>query len=486
MNSKTSLSLVFAVFAVILFPFAILCHAHLFADGSYLFTRFLELKTMDAAAHTPARMGHHILTQAGAWMAMQCGVSSLRQLSWLYGIALFYLPWLAYLGAAGLFLRANRPQHALLVALMYCLLACFTAFFIISESHFSAALFVLSCAVIVTCDLARRPVQIALFLLWCLSLSCYEFWALYFPVCLGLLLWAPPPPSRTSARKYPLVLFALLYVLGAGLNVYSILFAPVAENRNAMFGNHFQSVWPQFMAVSILFLCALLFVASAVLLGKQTARVPPGLSACVAKSHHAASSPAFLVVLGLMAAAGVIAFTFFKVGDPKYCYALRSLNLVLPLLFAGYLWLTPTLLHSVDNPVFAPKGLIAGLFAVLCIASQALLCHSWGFAAFSHRVFAATRSHVGYVAIEDALPGNQRYATPWTYPTLSLLLQAMQPARVQSVLYNPTVLAQPFGPLDRDHARAFLSILAVPVEPDGLRVNPAAADPARKTAEPSH
>ena len=199
MHVKASVFLFFAVLGLVVLPVAIVSQSHLYADGAAFFVAILESGKVDVAGHTLARVGHHVMTQVAATAAMKCGISSVRHLSWLYGIGLFYLPWFAYMLASLLFIRSKMILEAILVTMIYCLLTCFTSFFIISESHLGASLFVLTLATIVTCDLKRWPARMALLFLWLLSLSAYEFWAIFFPVCLVVL--AAQPRARLGTRR---------------------------------------------------------------------------------------------------------------------------------------------------------------------------------------------------------------------------------------------------------------------------------------------
>jgi hypothetical protein len=484
MNAKVSVFLVFAVFALVVFPVAIVFHFHLYADGSYFFARILESRTFDAAGHTPARVGHHFMTQLGLVAAMNCGVSNIRHLSWLYGISLFYLPWFAYFLTSWLFLRAAMPTHAILVALMYCLLLCSTSFFIISESHLAASLFVLTLAVLVTCDLTKRPVQASLLLLWLICLSCYEFWAFFFLACLGIVLTKRSVKPMTYTQAYPRVIFVILYVLGTGLNIYSIIFTPVSKNRNDMFTSHLTTVWLQLLAFAILFLLPILFVVSSLLVEGEDARLPVWLRRSVGRVDQAAGNPALLIVLGLVITGGGAAVMFFKLATPWSSYYLRILNLILPLLFVSFLSAFHKTSPPCTHPFMSHKVLISGLFVMLCITSHAWLFHTSGFLDFKKRVFKATQSNTGYVTVGDALLGFQRYEWSYTYPSMSLLLQAMQPTSIKSVVYVPGVFFQPFAPLDADHAHMFPSAVSVRVERDGLRTNQASEVTVRKLDEP--
>ncbi len=500
MNAKTTVFLVYAAFALIVFPLAIGSQSHLYADGAHHFANLLESKRLDPIGHTPARTGHHVLVQGAMVGAMHCGMSNVRFLSWLYGFALFYYPWCGYLLASWLFLRAGLPRHAVLATLLYCLLACFTSFFIISECHLASALFVLTLAVLATRDLARRGAQAALFILWILSFSCYEFWVFYFPACLGILLVRSRRNSANPACIRALSALAFLYVVGAFFNFYSIDRTTAPQSRDAMFGSHFDLVWPVFCGVA-------LFFAISILLAFSPSTAPPtgdsdsplrmrwrfAAGKCAAWMQQAAARPAFQIVAGLAAAAVMAGIAFNKLATPATSYPLRTLHLILPLLFAAFAGAGASLqspaprrassdadtdlgANAASNSASesmnlnASKGLIFCLIAVLCIACQARLLHVAGFAEFRQRIFEATQSHAGYVAIEDALPrsDDQRYEWFWTYPTLSLLFQTMEKTPVKSVLYNPALPSEPYGPRDAPHARAFLSAIGAPVEQGGL------------------
>ncbi|MEI6632351.1 MAG: hypothetical protein WCP22_00885 [Chlamydiota bacterium] len=485
MNAKSLVIFVFAAFALIIFPISILLHTHLYADGAYLFARMLESGTFDAAAHSQARVGHHFVTQFPVIVANKCGMSNLRHLSYIYGIAQYYLPWCLYLLACMLFLRANMLCHAVLLALMYCMLMCFTCWFINSESHLAVSLFAVTLAVISTGDLRRRADLTILALLWLLSLSCYEFWALYFLASLGLLVLQY---TRRQVTLAVLTAFALLYVIGSGVNTYAIMFTRDVANRDNMFGRQFFQVCPQILAVSILFLVFILGTLGSMLLEHTGSQVSSRLKRCVALVLRGVDSSAFLVLVGLASVAGGEAVTFNRFARAKDAYILRSLNLFLPLMFA--IFLDSTTGRPIDDRACSfkpPKALLSGLVAILFVTVCAWYHHAAEFRIFKRQVFAATQHNVGYVPLHSALSDQQNYQNygwPTMYPTLSLLLQSMQGTSIRSVIYNPNATWQPFGPSDTAHAQRFAVRLGVRIENGGLQADNLPEDTARKPAEP--
>jgi hypothetical protein len=171
-----------------------------------------------------------------------------------------------------------------------------------------------------------------------------------------------------------------------------------------------------------------------------------------------------------------------RIGRPWDAYALRILNLILPLLFAVFL-----VLHRAvgeRRQFFASNHLLTtGLLGLLILAACTLLHHAIGFRDFRWRLSAAIEVSTGYVAAGDALPG-EKYAWGWTYPTMSLLFHAEHRTPIRAIVYNPNAKWEPFGPTNFAELTEFVSRLGLSLADESWMANQALEVTARKLAEP--
>ncbi|HPB30172.1 MAG TPA: hypothetical protein PLB62_01825 [Candidatus Sumerlaeota bacterium] len=416
---------------------------------------------------TIARAGHHFLTQSAVVAAMRFNITSIAHLSYLYGAALYYLPWLGYALSSWIFLRSGRPFHAFLIALMYSILVCFTGFFVISESHLAASLFVLTITILSVCDLTRIRVQCALLVLWVFTVLCYEFWAIFFIVSLVFLLSAVIRTARIKGATPPFLTVAILYLLGIIINAYMIFNAPYSGNRDAMFGEHFSWVKRHFFIISAIFTIIMVY-ASICLAIQSKSRIPGWLKNIPRKTNEAFRNPLTYIGHGLLIIWCLRKTRSYQMGEPSATYLLRSLNLALPLLFSVFLLVSSHRFFHSQVSVCSDYLLGSFFLVVLFVAIHAFLFHVFGWRDFHRRVYQATQNSSGYVEAGRALSGHQYYAWSWTYPTTSLLVQAMKSQNVKSVIYSPEQTMEPFGPQEIDRARKFMDKIGVSLDSGAL------------------
>jgi hypothetical protein len=461
MNSKSLSLFALACFGLLVVPFAVVTHRHLYADGGFFFARLVEFGVVSSAGHNPFRFFHHVVTQSPAVLALHAGVTDLPVLSYIFGAMLYYGPLLGYALAGSLLFRAGQRLHLVLLVLLYSLLFCFTGFFIISESHLATALFVLTLAVICTCDLTRLRTLLAIVGLAVMSLSCYEFWSVFSPVCLGFLVrrtWGKPAPA---SRRILYGLIAVLYLAGSVANTVGIISAQDAVNRNQMVESFLIWTWPTVLAVCVVFVTAVLYAR---FLAGGFSRIDKGRSVSAADaggSSPRSSDKAPLVAIGFafVICSGLIYVA--NVPRPEHAYPLRNLNLLLPLMFAGSFLLVKT-----------PAPLRAGLdrtlrwsvLAVLLLTLQAHVYHTARWADFTGSLLQATQDHTGFVPVQDVNLDQPDFLSPWTAPTLSIVTQAMHHRPVQTVLYNPHIQREPYGPRSDLKGERLARRLGVPFE----------------------
>ena len=471
MKARTAVILVFATFGLVLFPLSILAHTHLYADGAFHLANLLESHTFYRAWPTLARSEANYLVQAGTVAAMRAGVSNVRQLSWIYGTALFYIPWCFWALACWRLLRAGMRYHAVIVAVMYTLLMLVTGWVAVSESHLAASVFVLTLAILLTSDLTGWRDAFALVFLGLLSLFLYEFWAVYFPACFAILLLQRR--RRPAGNPFFFAALAVLCVLGTAVNIYAIMYLyPGPSTKDTMFfGENMVVAWPLTWRTSILFLVCIVGALGAMLFDTPIDEAPSQPRSRITALLEAVDGEPFLVVVGLVAALGLAVVFFVHGPAPRLAFSLRVLNLILPLLFVLFAGVAALLVDDRAIVLAPRRGLVYGLVALLLVTGAAWLVRAQGFSRYRGQIVAATQSNIGYVPIDRALPGDLEYGWAWTYPTDSLLFQAMQGTPIKSVLYNPGAEYQPFDPKDVANARQFITKAGIRAEATALRRN---------------
>lgn len=434
MKERFAILAAFGVFGLIVLPAAIAVHAHLYADGAVYFAQIVEAQAL-GPFHSSRAM-NALMRRLPLLAAMKCGVQDLEILSWIQGASLFYLPLFTHALAAWIFLRAGKLAHAALVALLYALLAHFTSFFIISESHLGAGLFVLTLAVLDACDPRRRRTIAALGTLWLVSLLVYEFWAIYYPLCLAVLASRREIFRITRWRRAYAALGAG-YVIGAAFSIWLIISTAVPGNRGSMLSGHLALVWREVLIASGFYILAI---------------------ACARRSSHRGQ-----LWLGGAAIAAFAALA--SLGSrPWVSYELRLLNLLLPMIFAIFLAIPARGQWQWSGP-FSRRPILILLAGTVLLAGGTRLIHLRGWSAFAARQVASAQGHVGYVPYGEALGGQPPYGWHWTYPTMSLLLQSFEGVPVRSLLYNPYHdAAEPFGPGDKDHVLRFCQITGTQID----------------------
>jgi hypothetical protein len=357
------------------------------------------------------------------------------------------------------------PHHALLVVAMYCILTLFTSFYINSESNLAAGLFTLTVAVIATGDLSRRGDQAQLAALWLLSLSTYESWAIFFPVAFGLILlrnW-----HRAEIGRSIYFFFGILYLAGFAINVYSIVFSPVSENRTALLDALANPPLPILTAL-LLFLVSMLLAAASILLGRKDFRPPWSSRGRIGALLKGIADDRFLILVGLAAVAGCAAVAFNLILPHRF-YGYRPLNLTIPIMFAAFFVLSAQFKDFRDAPSSVHGSLVAGVLALLVVTSYSWLSHVSGFVNYRQKVLDVAQANGGFIPLDGAISRKELYHAAWTYPTLSLLVQGLKGKPVESVIYDPKATWQPYGPADEAGARNLISKLGTGFDEQGFQ-----------------
>ena len=440
LHTKSIAFLVFASLGLIALPLAVSSHFHLFADGAYYFARLVEF---GAIPTTGSRFFSLIITQLPTLLALQVGTSDIAALSYIYGASLYYLPFICYAIAVFLLFRKGMYTHAILLVFMYTVLVYFTSYFIISESHFSSGLFVLALSIIATRCMQNVVPLLTLLGIGVIALFSYEFWALFFPVCMVFFLYKIRKQATPAPSKFLQASIVFLYSTGLTTNMAAIMFFQNGVNRDAMFSTHINSVW-------YLLLPACLFFGSVVIYGCLSLTSTRRLN--LGRRTGSLQQPKVVFYLALRVIVTIAGFSgfvyFYGVPSPQNAYALRSLNLFLPLLFAMSLFVAP---RKLRNSTAAHGIACYCVLPILVLTMHASLHNTAKWSAFKGSLFTATQQQTGFVAINEVELNNPEFVWGWTAPTLSILVQAMQGGDVRSIVFDPNALWQPYDSSDLEN-----------------------------------
>jgi hypothetical protein len=442
----------FTVFGIVAFPYAVLTHQFLYGDGAFFFANIITTK---AVFSEPARFLGNAFIELPTLFALKVGIFNLETLSFIYVASLFYLPFFCYVTSVFLLFKKGLDIQATLLGLLYTILVYYTSFFIISEAHFSTGLFVLAITIMVTCSMRKLIPLLALLCIGIISISSYQFWLIFFPICIVYFL------SKVVRQDNPFLIrsihkiIVLVFIGGSIVNFINILSPVFSATRDEMFTVDFYNTWKFNLAACLLFGSVSLFSSSSSILeyirnigNRIRGSTRPPTSKRTQEIFH------WMGFLGILAS-----FIFlYTLGIPKpyNAYPLRSLNLFLPLLFLVSLLVLNGKAYS---SVSARSIVVCGIFfSMTILVLQSCLYTTTNWQQFQSDFFNATQERTGYISIED-MPTmkNSPFLWGWTSPTLSILFQTMENKEVQSIIYNPDATWQPYGPQDLKNAAKLTS-----------------------------
>jgi hypothetical protein len=442
MNEKSVAIITFSVFGLFVYPLAIIFHQNFYADGAFFFARLLDTgKILARGGLEYPRYFFSIVTQFPTLFTLNSGLSDISILSLIYGACLYYTPFFCYVLSACLFLRKGLRFQTSLLLLMYILWNCFASLIISGESHLAAASFILTLSAIVTCDLTSFTTLIVLLLLALFGLRCYEFWAIYYLICLAFFIqksWGKSAPPYGKALQ---IFIAILFLGGAVLNGYAIIFSKMHQVRDAMLTTQLRAIWPTAMAVCLFYGATILYIY-----------IGSGMTRSLATKH---SDNIINITLNKYCSSRKVAFAIFIFGiatcllyifnlpRPDYAYNLRILNLILPFLFSLSLLLlnrrefSPSLHRRILKYIVVP---------VVALTVTANFYQTTRWRTYTSQFFHVLQVHSGYIPVQDTEVLKFEFQWFWTNPTLSILLQAMEHRPVQTILFNPKAQWEPYGP----------------------------------------
>jgi hypothetical protein len=328
--------------------------------------------------------------------------------------------------------------HATLLVLMYLILVYFTSYFINIESHLASGLFVLALSIIATRSMRDFAPLLALICIGTIALACYEFWAIFFPVCIVFFLWKIIGQATLSpAIKSIQGIIVVLYIAGSIINIVGIFSSQYIANR--------QDILDALHRLLPIILGSCLFFGSVVICGcfgstlVRFLNLDRRVTGCRRFPCLLRPEATFPLVLWITFTVSIfLYFGVFPIAQDAYW--LRSLNLFLPVLFAL------SFLASPGKASYSKSAQTIALFCVfpmLILTMQASLFNTSRWLDFKKSLFTATQQQSGFVSIDEVKFNDDSFLWGWTSPALSILMQALQGKNVQSIFFDPNATWQP-------------------------------------------
>lgn len=412
---------------------ALLSFRFLYADGAYFFLRILEGRAVFFPAE--GRAATYVLTQWLAPTAIAAGCVDIRRLAWMFGAGLMLTPVLLHGASIWLLLRKRWQAQAFVYLAMVFLLMGFGGLCIVTDSHTPTAVFLLTLVWAVSFVPERGWAWLPLVAAGMLSWALYEFWAFY---ALGLLIplggrlwsrWSRMPSRARMAGVGALLVFAA----SAGIHAWRLWHSTDNPNQSSLLGMLSGTTYPAYLA-----LVAAWFAG---LCGHSL----------LATGIQSQPSPRFPLSnrtrVGMLGASFALLAVVCAVQHPtmiRYSYPFRTLNLVLPLLFGG--WLMGISWRGEPTRVPAGgRGLLVALTLWLVI-SETWMTLGWReYQVWAGSVRSPPRNSI-YAAQPPDTPMAQAWIFPWSHSAQSFLSQALRFGRVNGVAYDPGAAWMPYGP----------------------------------------
>lgn len=416
----------------------------LYADGAYFFLQILEQKAVCFPA--AGRAATYGLTQWPAPLAIAAGCADIRWLAWCFGAGLMLTPALLHGVSLGLLLRKGWKVPAVVYLAMVFLLMGFGGLCIVTDSHTPTAIFLLAVVVAASSIPERIGPWLGLAALGLLSFCLYEFWAFYSVALLVLTVWRNWPRRAEMSARARLAVVGTLCVFAASgaVNAWRLLHSSGNDNQASLLQMLDGTTYPVYLAlITAWFLGVCLHFGWEV---RFQGRPPPRI-------FPSGRSRLWMLVLSfalLMALCAVQHRTLIR-----YSYPFRTLNLILPLAYAGWLMVVAGRAGSERLPAGARKLLV--LMTIGLVANESWMTAGWreyqAWAGDVPRVEAGSF----YVAQPPATPMAQAWIYPWSHSAQSFLAQALRSGSVQGIGFDPGAGWDPYGP---GHEQSLGSIAA--------------------------
>lgn len=405
----------------------------LYADGAYFFLQILEQQAVFFPAE--GRAATYVLTQWPAPVAIAAGCSDIRWLAGCFGAGLMLTPAILHGASLWLLLRKGWEAQAVVYLAMVFLLMGFGGLCIVTDSHTPTALFLLTLVGAVSFAPEHGRSWLPLLAAGLLSWVLYEFWAFYavgMGIILGWRLW-PRWPGLSRQVRTAGVLALLVFAASAGIHAWRLSHASDNPNQSSLLQMLHGTTYPVYLALItawFLGVCAHVGWATRFRDRSQPGWIP--------------SSRARLWVLGVSFALLLILCAIQHPTMIRYSYPFRTLNLILPLAYGGWLMAVARGGETARMPA-GGRALLVWMTLAL-IASETWMTAGWR----EYQAWAGEVSRVepGVVHVDQppATPMAQAWIYPWSHSAQSFLAQALWFGRVRAVGCDPGAGWDPYGP----------------------------------------
>ena len=298
----------------------------LYADGAYFFFQILERKAVCLPAE--GRAASYLLTQWPAPAALAAGCENIRWLAWCFGAGLMLVPAFLHGASLWLLLRKGFQLQAVAYLAMVVLLMGFSGLCIVTDSHTPTAIFLLAVVLVAHFVPERTGVWWALGGIGVISFELYDFWAFYSSALMVLLVWRlwPQWPGLPVRIRLAAIGLLGLFAASGGVHAWRLLHSSGNSNQASLLQMLDGTTYPVY-----LFLIAAWFAGLCThfaLVARPGARIWLG---------WVPAAPVRSPLLGVAFAALAVLCAVQHATMVRYSYPFRTLNLILPLLYAGWL-----------------------------------------------------------------------------------------------------------------------------------------------------
>jgi hypothetical protein len=417
---------------------------YFYADGAYFFLQILERHSVFFPAE--GRAVTYILTQWPAALAAAAGCTDIGFLSRCFGAGLMLVPAGLHGAAIMILLQRGLKMQAAAYVMMLWLMMGYGGLCIVTDSHTPAALFLLAVVLVASSVPERSGPWLALIVIGALSFYLYEFWAFYAIGLLLLLAWRLRPRWSGMSVRARLAGFGTLCVFTASgaVNAWRLLHSSANPNQVSLLQMLRGTTYPIYLAlITTWFLGVCLHF---MLETRFRGRPLPGILL---------SGRARIWVLGVSFALLSVLSGLQHNTMIRYSYPFRTLNLILPLVYAGWLILATGRGESARIPA-GGRGLLL-LLTVCLVANENWMTSGWR----EYQAWAGDVPHMAggraYAAQSPATPMARAWIFPWSHSAQSFVAQSVRSGSVKVIAYDPGAGWDPYGP---DHEELLRSIAA--------------------------
>lgn len=415
-----------------------------YADGAYFFLQILERHSVFFPA--AGREATYLLTQWPVPLAMAAGCADIHWLAWCFGAGLMLMPALLHGAALVILLRRGLKLQVVAYLVMLWLMMGYGGLCIVTDSHTPTAVFLLAVALVVSSVPEQIGPWLALMAIGTISFFLYEFWAFYSAALLVLLVWRLWPRwSGLSVHTRLAGLGTLCIFAACGVvHLWRLMHSSNNPNQSSLLQMLLGTTYPVYLVlITAWFLGVCVHLGLEARFGERP--LPRILLSGRTRFWMLVVSLAVLVVLCAIQHPTMV----------RYSYPFRTLNLILPLVYVG--WLMVITGQGESNRISAGGRKLLGLLTVWLVASETWMTAGWrDYQAWAGDVRRVEVDSI-YVAQPPSTSMAQAWIYPWSHPAQSFLAQALRSGSVKGIGYDPNARWNPYGPGHEEALRAIAS-----------------------------